>query len=89
MKDSSSNGSETLGVEAPPPPTVEVPTIEVIEKWMAKDIGSCITLLTAVQADKDLRLHMATFLHGRYQNMKNAPPAESDPRQGKLFPRPK
>lgn len=72
MKESSSNGSEVLGTETAPP-KVEIPTIEVIEKWLAKDVGSMISLLSAIQADKDLRLHMATFIQGRYSNMVSKP----------------
>lgn len=76
MDNLSSNGVETQGVE-----TQEVPSIDQIEIWLTKDLGTCISFLQALHADKDLRIQMATFLQGRLTNYKNKP----DPRQTDLF----
>lgn len=79
MKEHNSNGSETLGVETAPLPVPDLPTIK---KWIAKDLGVAITLLTAIRDHPDTLNQVAIFLEGRMHNAKNAPP---DPNQGKLF----
>lgn len=42
--------------------------IDTIEKWISKDISVCLSLLNAINTDKDLRRMMATFLKGRFNN---------------------
>lgn len=61
----------------------ELPTADVnqVEKWLTRDIGVAITLLTAIHNDPNLRRLMATHLHGLHENQK----AKVDPRQSDLF----
>lgn len=54
-----------------------------IEKWLTRDLGACITFLTAIHNDPDLRRQMAVWLAGRIENQKNKP--KVDPRQESLF----
>jgi len=52
---------------------LDVPTTGNIIKWMEKDLGACITFLTALQNDTALKQQMAVFLQGRISNFKNKP----------------
>lgn len=72
-------------VEDPIKDLPEVPTVEAIEKWLVRDFSVVSSLFQALLTDKELRLHMATFLQGRYSNAKNRPVV--DPRQADLFPK--
>lgn len=67
------NGSEV---------NMEVPEVSKIKEWMLKDLGTCITFLTALHNDGALQDVMATFLQGRIQNYRNA---RVDPNQKKIF----
>jgi len=80
----SSNGN---GVEAPGAETqkVEVPTIEVIEKWITRDVGVSISCLQAIHNDPNLRRILAVYFQGKIENAKNA--QEQDPAQMGLFSR--
>lgn len=60
-----------------------VPSVADIEKLLSRDLSICLSLMQALLTDKDLRLHMATFLQGRYSNAVVKP----DPAQADLFPK--
>lgn len=83
MKNLSSNGSEAQGadVQEDGDITAGVPDVATVEKWLTKDLGTCITFLTALHNDAELRRQMAIFLQGRLSNFKEKP----DPKQGNLF----
>jgi len=55
-------------------------SVEVIEQWLTRDLKVVNSLVHALLTDKELRLHMATFLQGRYNNAKHKP----DPNQMNL-----
>lgn len=53
------------------------PDLNQIEEWLTADLNRCHTLLTAMLTDKELRMQMAQWMHGRIQNSKHkADPAE-------------
>lgn len=43
-------------------------TLENIEKWIAKDVGVCITFLQAVHNDANCRRALAEYLFGQHCN---------------------
>lgn len=61
----------------------KVTDLPTIEKWLDEDIRRCLSLLTAISQDKDLRRQMATWFKGRIENFENRP----DPSQTDLFPK--
>lgn len=65
------NGVETDALGADVSSKVLALDIATIEKWIGKDIQVCLSLLTAIQSDPDLRRQMAIFLKGRFENAKN------------------
>lgn len=65
------NGVPGQGPETPQ--LKEAPPIETIEKWVKDDITRCMNLLNALATDKELRLHLATFMQGRLTNHLNRP----------------
>lgn len=79
MDNNKSSSAEVPGTEA----DVKVPTVEQIRSWMEKDLGSCITFLSALHNDAAMKDSMATFLQGRITNFRNKP----DPNQSDLFPK--
>lgn len=44
---------------------------EKVAEWLKKDINVACALLNALRSDQDLLIQMATFLQGRYMNVKN------------------
>lgn len=74
-KNNSKNADSTQGVEE-----AQIPDLPTIEKWMTRDLGTCITFLNALHQDADLRKQMAIFLQGRLTNHVNRP----DPAQIKM-----
>jgi len=58
----------------------KVPDLVTIEKWLTRDLGTCITFLNALHSDADLRKQMAIFLQGRISNSVHRP----DPAQIKM-----
>lgn len=56
------NGKTTQGVDLPPV------TIENVEKWLTKDLGSCISMLNAIYNDPNLRHMLAEYLVGVHHN---------------------
>lgn len=48
-------------------------TVATIEKMVSRDLQGCLNLLSAIQQDKELRLHMATFMLGRLTNSQHKP----------------
>lgn len=93
MKKNKTNWNERpQGESSSPPPSVgdvidvvDIPPIATIEKWMSRDISSAVSLLNAILADKDLRMQVATFMHGRYSN--HLEKQKIDPAQSDLFPK--
>jgi len=79
--------SKDNGVEAPGAETqeVEIPSPQVIVKWIRRDIGACISLLSAIHNDSNLQNLVAEWLHGRYVNQENAKAQKPDPRQTDIF----
>lgn len=48
-----------------------------IEKWLEQDLQRCMTLLSALLSDKELRMQMAVWFEGRISNAKHkADPSE-------------
>jgi len=75
--------SELLDEAEPGSDLLFPPSIEVIEQWLTRDLTVVNTLIHALLTDKELRTHIATFMHGRYSNHINKP----DPAQmGIPFP---
>lgn len=75
--------SQTNGIEVEAPgaeTSSKIPDLATIEKWIGRDVSIAITLLSAIQSDKELRQQMAVFLQGRMINAENRP----DPNQIKL-----
>lgn len=90
MKKNKTNWNERpQGESSSPSPdmsdVVDIPPIATIEKWMSRDIASAVSLLNAILADKDLRMQVATFMHGRYSN--HLEKQKIDPAQSDLFPK--
>lgn len=77
MSNVNGNVAEAPGVEAS---KVEIPSIETVEKWVTKDLGTCVTFLQAILNDADLRKQVSIFLHGRMTNNAN----RADPNQLKM-----
>lgn len=87
MKKNSESSQASLGeetdVKSESGKIPDVLSVEVIEKWLNKDLLCARMMLDSILTDKDLRIHMATFMQGRYSNFKNRPVV--DPAQTDLF----
>lgn len=58
-------------VQSPGSQAIEDMPVEKLAEWLKKDINSAFALLDALRTDQELLIHMATFLQGRYTNVKN------------------
>lgn len=68
--ETNSYGSATQGVDQP---TADLPPsfdLKQVEKWLTRDLGICIVLLSAIHNDPNLRRMMALHLHGLHENKK-------------------
>lgn len=43
-------------------------SVEMVRDYLNKDLSVAISCLNAIQSDPDLMLHIAQFMHGRFQN---------------------
>jgi len=58
-----------------------VPTVVELEEALSSDLKAMFQLVNWLARDKELRLHLATFMHGRLSNQAHKP----DPAQTSIF----
>lgn len=47
---------------------IKPPSIDEVEKWLKRDLNTCLHMLEAIYRDPDLLRSMATFMAGRMEN---------------------
>lgn len=57
---------------------IEDMPVEKLAEWLKKDVQVASSLLAALLTDKDLLIHMATFMQGRYLNYRNQEKLKSE-----------
>lgn len=60
MKNSSSNGSTVLGTDTP---DSELPDVQVVTKWLKRDLDTVFVLVQAIRTDEGLLNVMAQHFH--------------------------
>lgn len=68
MKEQSSNGVQTPGVEDATTAALGTVDVQTVTSYLKKDLQVAISCLNAIYSDPDLLSHMAHFMHGRFTN---------------------